>query len=82
MGQTGLHLPPGVTEILFLLMLATDQSSGVFFHLEQLFPRLRGCRLAPSQGPEQSSGLTACTQHAAVYQTGLTQADLNISEPA
>lgn len=66
----------------FLLVLAIDQSSGVLFHLEQLFPGLQQRGLAPSQGAEQSSRLTACPQHAAVYQTGLTQADLNISEPA
>lgn len=63
-------------------MPAIDQSSGVFFHLEQLLPHLRGRRLAPSQGAEQGSSLMVRTQHAAVYQTGLTQADLNISEPA
>lgn len=63
-------------------MLAIDQSSGVLLHLEQLFPRLWGHRLAPSQGAEQSSGPTERTRHAAVHQTGLTRADLNISEPA
>lgn len=82
MGANRVTSAPGITEMQFLLVLAIDQSSGVLFHLEQLFPGLRRCRLAPSQGPQQSSRLTVCSQHAAVYQTGLTQADLNISEPA